>query len=124
MRLLIDNALSPFLAAALSRAEHDAVHVRDVGLGAADDETILKFDETDMRIVVSADTDFGTLLSIGKGKLPSVILIRRGAPRAPERQAALLVANLPPLEEELLKGAIVTFQGNRLRIRRLPIAER
>jgi len=121
MRLLIDNALSPRLADVLSRAGHDVLHVRDVGLRDADDETILRFAETESRVVVSADTDFGTLLAIGKGKLPSVILFRRGSPRSPEKQAAFLVANLPALEEELLQGAIVTLQAERLRIRRLPV---
>jgi predicted nuclease of predicted toxin-antitoxin system len=41
MRFLIDNALSPVLAYALTEAGHDAVHVRDRGLRDADDEPIL-----------------------------------------------------------------------------------
>ena len=40
MRFLVDNSLSPHLAVALSRASHDALHVRDLGLAQADDETI------------------------------------------------------------------------------------
>ncbi len=37
MRFLIDNALSPTVAFALSAAGHDVVHVRDRGLQAASD---------------------------------------------------------------------------------------
>ena len=38
MRFLIDNALSPLVADALSVAGFDAVHVREIGLHAEEDE--------------------------------------------------------------------------------------
>ncbi|HVF61141.1 MAG TPA: DUF5615 family PIN-like protein [Thermoanaerobaculia bacterium] len=121
MRFLIDNALSPALAAALGNSGHDAVHVRDVGLRNADDEDIMLFAATEARIVVSADTDFGALLALYERQLPSLILFRRGSPRAPIRQAALLLANLPQLEEDLQRGAVVSIHAGRLRIRLLPL---
>lgn len=121
MRFLIDNALSPALAAALNAAGHDALHVRDVGLRDAEDEAIMRLAIAEERVIVSADTDFGALLAIHQGRLPSIILFRRGAPRQPAAQAALLLANLPALAEHLQRGAIVSIRSGHLRIRLLPM---
>lgn len=121
MRFLIDNALSPKLAEALREAGQDAIHVRDVGLSEADDESIMQRALLDGRVVVSADTDFGTLLALHQVRLPSVILFRRGSPRRPQEQAAALLANLESFEPEIARGAIVTFDTSRLRVRALPL---
>ncbi|MDO8629012.1 MAG: DUF5615 family PIN-like protein, partial [Phycisphaerales bacterium] len=63
MRFLVDNALSPALAILLEQAGHDALHVRTIQLHRSDDETIFDRAAAEDRIVVSADTDFGTLLA-------------------------------------------------------------
>jgi predicted nuclease of predicted toxin-antitoxin system len=62
MRFLIDNNLSPKLADLLADAGHDASHVRDLGLGSANDEVVLDRARLENRILISADTDFGTCL--------------------------------------------------------------
>ena len=120
MKFLIDNPISPVVAAALKTAGHDAVHVRERGLHDADDETLFELAAAEARTIVSADTDFGAMLALRKRSGPSVILFRRGTPRRPEAQGALLIENLPAIEAELERGAIVAFYDTRMRIRRLP----
>lgn len=121
MRFLIDNALSPRIAETLRQAGHDAVHVRDLGLQAADDRTILERAAAEGRVVVSADTDFGALLFLGAGHGLSVILFRGDSPHNPQRQGALLFANLPALEGDLAAGCVVVFEATRIRVRHLPV---
>ncbi|MDO8307762.1 MAG: DUF5615 family PIN-like protein [Actinomycetota bacterium] len=123
MRVLLDNNLSPVVGKLLLAASWDAVHVRDLGLASADDPSVLEQARGDERILISADTDFGTLLAATQAESPSVVLVRRVANRRSAELAELLLASLPPLADELGAGSVVVIGDSTVRIRRLPIVQ-
>ena len=73
----------------LVAAGHDAVHVRALALQRATDDAVFQAAVDEHRILISADTDFGTMLAARKATRPSVA------------------------------GAIVVFRKDRIRVRRL-----
>jgi predicted nuclease of predicted toxin-antitoxin system len=122
LKFLIDNALPPRLAHLLSRAGHDAAHVRDYGLHAAEDRVVLERARAEQRVLISADSDFAMLLALQEASQPSFVLFRETDAVSADQYADLLLSNLPALEAELSRGCVVVFRGGRVRIRSLPIS--
>jgi predicted nuclease of predicted toxin-antitoxin system len=124
VRLLLDANLSPKVASRLEAAGHDAVHVRDIGLISASDPEIMRAAAEDERVLVTADSDFAAMLALGSRRTPSVVLLRSADHMRPTAQADLLAANLPAVEDDLARGAIVSLTRGHLRVRELPIERR
>ena len=97
------------------------MHVRDLGMQAATDEEIFDLAVREGRVIVSADTDFGTILALRRTAEPSVVLFRRSSGRRPDAQAKLLLEQLPRIADSLERGSVVVIEEDRLRIRGLPI---
>jgi len=121
VKFLVDQNRSPELARLLTEAGHDAVHTLHLGLERAEDDDLVALARREGRVVVSGDTDFGTLLAFSGDREPSVVLFRaRFLPRAAD-QATVLLAHLDELADDLAAGATVVIADDRIRIRRLPL---
>ena len=76
MRLLIDEALQDAVAHRLAEKGHDTSHVRDLGLAGSTDEDVMAHAVAEDRVLVTTDTDFGTILALTGAAGPSVLLLR------------------------------------------------
>ena len=120
MRLLVDEALQDAVAHRLATAGHDATHVRILGLAGHTDDEVMALAIADDRILVTTDTDFGTILALTGASRPSVLLLRGIVDSVDERVDALLDVLLRA-ERVLSEGAVVVIEPDRYRIRYLPI---
>lgn len=121
MRFLVDQNLSPLLADELRVAGHDVAHTAELDLAMAEDSVVMQRALDEQRVLISADTDFGTLLASTGPPQPSLLLLRLRSPRPAAALAAMLLANLDAVADDLEAGAIVVLEDERVRVRRLPL---
>jgi predicted nuclease of predicted toxin-antitoxin system len=88
MKLLFDHNLSQRLVRSLTDVYPDCVHVRDVGLHTADDETVWRYAVQHKLVLVSKDADFHQR-SFVLGPPPKVIWIRLGNCRTSQIETLL-----------------------------------
>jgi predicted nuclease of predicted toxin-antitoxin system len=72
LNLLLDENLSPRLAPRLRPLFPGLIHVRDIGLNRASDETIWEWAKGNSYTIVTTDSDF-VGLSAGRGWPPKVV---------------------------------------------------
>jgi predicted nuclease of predicted toxin-antitoxin system len=123
LKLLLDQGLPRTAAARLRDRGLDAVHTGEVGLAAATDEEILAFALGSERVVATLDADFHALLVRAGAEGPSVIRLRIDRP-ASEPLAELLADLVDRCREDLAAGAMISTDGRRVRVRRLPLVRR
>lgn len=121
MTFLIDNNLSPGLADCLRFLGHEATHVRDLGLAAAEDAVVIAEARSRNAVLLSADSDSPEMLALSGAASPSVIYLTGSYPSEPEKLALLLHNQLNPIEGDLEEGAVVAVDRARIRVRKLPI---
>ncbi len=119
MKLLIDMNLSPDWVSVFERHGWEALHWATIGDSRAVDSVIMEWARIHGYVVFTHDLDFGTLLALTKTVGPSVIQIRTQN-TMPEHLENLLMPVLRQYEAELERGALITLDETKFRIRILP----
>ncbi|MGJ3241647.1 MAG: DUF5615 family PIN-like protein [Opitutales bacterium] len=120
MKIVVDMNLSPQWATVLVEAGFEAVHWSEIGAATATDVEIFEEAAGNGRIVFTNDLDFGAMLASKRSKLPSVIQMRvRDV--APAAQKDVVISILGRFSAELRKGAFISIEPKRHRVRMLPL---
>jgi predicted nuclease of predicted toxin-antitoxin system len=88
MKLLLDENLSPVLAARLSDCFPGSMHVEQCGLASVDDAQIWAFAAQHEFTIVTKDSDFHEL-SVLRGQPPKVVWLRFGNCTTTEIEASI-----------------------------------
>lgn len=99
---------------------YSAIYWTDVGRPDASDLEIIEYARMSDSVIFTNDLDFGTILSITRGRKPSVIQVRASDVR-PEIIGEQVLSALAQTEPELEVGALVTVMPLRKRMRILPL---
>jgi len=121
MRFVLDMGLARRTAEFLREQGHDAIHLREQGLQRLSDERIVEKAISERRVVLTHDLDFGRIVALSRGQLPSVITFRLTDMRAAEvnRRLEDVLSRFTTMLEE---GALISVTDDAVRVRRLPVA--
>ena len=115
MKLLADEGIDKSIVDALRNAGFDVVYILETNPGT-NDEFILSLANTEKRIVITQDKDFGELVFRLKQAHYGVVLIRLHG-YTPALKAEITTSVLLAHKNELT-GAFTVIQPNAIRIRK------
>ena len=113
--------LSPRWANVLLEHHIEAVNWSNVGRVDASDTEIMAYAKANNYTVFTHDLDFGAILAITNSNKPSVIQVRTGD-ISPAVNAHLIIKALLSAATEIEKGALITIDLNKTRLRILPLS--
>jgi predicted nuclease of predicted toxin-antitoxin system len=120
VNILIDMNLTPYWVRYLGSNRIDSTHWSAVGDSRAPDRVILQHAREDGFVVFTHDLDFGNILAVTHARGPSVIQARTEDP-IPSVIGEQVVSAVNTYSQELERGALVTIEPHRSRVRILPL---
>lgn len=120
MNLIIDENLPPDWCGFLSQQGHVAVHWKDLGQIGDPDELIFDHAQAEGKVILTQDLDFTRILALRGTDLPSLIQLRVDCP-IPALIGEAVLQILKTYQESLSKGALISLEPDRHRIRLLPL---
>ncbi len=119
MKLLLDMNLPLRWVKFLSSQGIECVHWSEVGEYTAKDSRIMAYARKHGYVIFTHDLDFGALLAARRTRGPSVIQVRT-QDIMPEEIGDLIMKAIREFEKELERGALITIDPYRSRVRILP----
>jgi len=120
MKFLVDMNLAPRWCEEFMSRGHEAIHWSDVGQHDAPDDELMDWARGNKHVIITHDLDFGALLALTHLAGPSVIQIRTIEP-LPEVVGTKLFQAIDQHLAALERGALLTIDAARARVRVLPI---
>jgi predicted nuclease of predicted toxin-antitoxin system len=117
VKFLADMGISPRTVAFLREHGHEAIRLDALGMERATDAAVVTYAASKGSI---CDLDYPEIIALAHAQSPSLIVFRLRDETA-ENINRLLGRFLPEVESQLLAGAIVIVEEDRIRVRLLPI---
>jgi predicted nuclease of predicted toxin-antitoxin system len=118
MRILADVHISPRTCDHLRALGHDVVRATDRAHATAPDAELVLLAASEGRVVLTQDLDFAAIVATSGLDAPSVITLRLASSRV-DHVNGVLRRVLPAVESEVRRGALVTIDERRVRVRAL-----
>jgi predicted nuclease of predicted toxin-antitoxin system len=101
----------------------NAIHWSSIGAVDASDEEIITYAKDNGYTVFTHDLDFSSVLAVTHSDKPSIIQIRIGD-ISPISSAQLIINAIQTASFDIEKGALITIDLNKTRLRILPLKEK
>jgi predicted nuclease of predicted toxin-antitoxin system len=122
MNILLDMNISPEWKSAFMESGFVCRHWSEIGSVSAKDVEIFTWAAQNKFVVFTNDLDFGAILAATNAAFPSVIQLRSNRFFPDDvKHVALLTGYLKMYQQPLNKGALVTIDVHRAKVRILPL---
>jgi len=120
MRFLVDACVDVRVGEWLRCQGHDAVHLSEQKLQRLSDGEIFRKAVAEGRCVATFDLDFGEIAALSGATKGSVIVFRLGNPSL-DRVLGRLAVVLAESADAIDRGAVISVEESRHRVRYLPV---
>ena len=120
MKILLDMNIPLKYADLLSKKDIECIRWSDVGAPTATDLKIIEYARNNDFVILTFDLDFSAILSMTHDLKPSIAQIRASVIHA-EEATNLIFTSLLQKADDLKKGAILSIDLKKSRIRLLPL---
>ncbi|MFB3788873.1 MAG: DUF5615 family PIN-like protein [bacterium] len=117
MKIKLDENLSPRLIAIFEKNNHDARTVLDEGLSGHSDESIYRVCQTEKRVLITLDHDFGNILRFPLQESEGIIILDTGRLPSMKQVEELALKTSHELLFRPIKERLWIVQKDRIRVR-------